>query len=221
MPETEPFTAPDRHSHHHSSDSHGYRSTFTMILIENILLDDALVSTPFLCDTKKCKGACCTVKGGQGAPLLDVEIEAVEHSIAAASNYLSERSKAEIAAYGAYEGTSGEYTTRCIEDADCVFVFYDGDVAKCAIEKAYYDGATDFQKPISCHLFPIRLTDFHGPYLYYDKFSECSPALTHGAELGVHIPETVKDALIRAFGEQWYAALDNLVQESKTKPRKN
>jgi Protein of unknown function (DUF3109) len=186
-----------------------------MILIDNILLDDAVVSTPFLCNTLRCKGACCTVKGGEGAPLLDVEIEALQASILPASKYLNERSKAILATHGGFEGIPGEYTTVCIDDADCVFVFYDGDVAKCAIEKAYYEGTTDFQKPISCHLFPVRVGDLHGPYLYYEKFPECAPALTHGAELGVHIPETVRDALIRAYGEEWYAALDKLVQESK------
>jgi hypothetical protein len=187
----------------------------SMFLIDNILVDKQIVTTPFLCETSKCKGACCTVKGGQGAPVLDEEIEQLEASVKPAWQYLSERSQTAIATNGIYEGVPGEYTTRCIDDADCVFVFYEGDVAKCAIEKAYFEGHGTFRKPISCHLFPIRITDYHGPYLYYDKFEECAPALDYGKRHEVHIPEAVKEALIRAFGEEWYGKLNILVQEHK------
>lgn len=190
-----------------------------MFLIDNILVDEQIISTPFLCEINKCKGACCTVKGGQGAPVLDEEVAQLEASVKAASRYLSERSKKAIAQNGTYEGSPGEYTTRCIDDADCVFVFYEGDIAKCAIEKAYFEGYGTFRKPISCHLFPIRVTDFHGQYLYYDKFDECAPALEYGKRNNVHIPESVKEALVRAFGEEWYGKLNILVQEAKEQQR--
>jgi hypothetical protein len=186
-----------------------------MILIDNILLDENLVSTPFLCDLGKCKGACCTVKGGQGAPVLDGEVEDIQNAIKPASKYLSERSLSFLNKHGAIEGEAGELSTVCIDDRDCVFVFYEGDVAKCAIEKAYFAGETSFRKPLSCHLFPIRIADFHGPYLYYDEFEGCQPALPHGKKHNVHIPEAVKEALIRAFGEEWYETLDKVVQEQK------
>ena len=88
-----------------------------MFLIDNILVDERVVTTPFLCDTTRCKGACCTVKGGQGAPLLDEEIPALEQSIGAASRYLTEKSKAALAERGAFEGEAGGYTTQCIDDA--------------------------------------------------------------------------------------------------------
>ncbi len=186
-----------------------------MILIDTILLDEQLLSTPFLCDLGKCKGACCTMKGGQGAPVLEQEVEAVQSAIAPASKYLSKRSKDAIAAHGAVEQIDGEFMTVCIDDADCVFVYYEGDVAKCAIEKAYFAEETDFRKPLSCHLFPIRIADFNGPYLYYDEFEGCEPALKHGEKHNVRIPEAVQDALVRAFGEEWYGTLDNVVQEHK------
>jgi hypothetical protein len=186
-----------------------------MILIENILMDENLVTTPFLCDLGKCKGACCTVKGGQGAPVLDAEVDAMQKAIKPASKYLDARSKAILKERGGVEGTDGEYMTVCIEDRDCVFVTYEGDIAKCAIEKAYFAGETPFRKPLSCHLFPVRIADFHGPYLYYDEFEGCNPALPHGAAHDVRIPEAVKEALVRAFGEEWYASLDKVVQEHK------
>jgi hypothetical protein len=186
-----------------------------MFLIDNILVDERVIATPFLCDTARCKGACCTVKGGQGAPLLDEEIPDLERSVKAASRYLTEKSNAAIAARGAFEGEPGAYTTQCIDDADCVFVFYEGDVAKCSIEKAYFEGQSDFRKPLSCHLFPIRIADFHGPYLYYDEFDECAPALERGAKTNTRIPEAVREALIRAFGEEWYAKLALEAQKRK------
>lgn len=186
-----------------------------MILIENILLDEQLISTPFLCDLHKCKGACCTVKGGQGAPVLDSEVEEIHNAIPAATKYLTQRSKEILRRQGAIEGTEGDYMTVCIDDADCVFVYYENDIAKCAIEKAYFAGETSFRKPLSCHLFPIRIADFHGPYLYYDEFEGCEPALKHGKKHGTHIPEAVKEALIRAFGEEWYGTLDKVVQDTK------
>jgi Protein of unknown function (DUF3109) len=188
-----------------------------MILIDTILMDDAIITTPFLCDTKQCKGACCTVKGGQGAPVLDSEVEEIQRAIKPASKYLTTRSKEEIRQYGAIEGSEGDYTTRCIEDRDCVFVFYEENIAKCAIERAWFNNESSFRKPLSCHLFPIRLSDFNGPYLYYDEFPECAPALAHGTRHDVRMPETVKDALIRAFGEEWYAKLQSILDDERTR----
>ncbi len=181
-----------------------------MFIIDNILGDESITSTHFLCDLNKCKGACCTVKGGQGAPVLDSEVDEVNNSIKAASVYLSDRSKAIIHEHGAVEGTEGDFTTRCIDDHDCVFVYYEkgSDIAKCAIEKAYFEGALSFRKPISCHLFPVRVADFNGPYLYYDEFPECKPALDNGKKQNVKIHQSVKEALIRAYSEEWYERLD-------------
>ena len=186
-----------------------------MIFLDTVLIDERILTTPFSCDLKQCKGACCTVKGGQGAPVLDSEVAEIERAIKPASKYLDKRSKAHIREHGAVEGQSGEYTTVCIEDRDCVFVHYEGTVAKCAIEKAYFAGETTFRKPLSCHLFPIRLDDFNGPY--YDEFPECAPALECGTAQGVSMPATVKDALVRAFGDTWYAKLQTIVEEQATR----
>jgi hypothetical protein len=187
-----------------------------MIAIDAILLDDAIVQQPFLCNTTACKGACCTVKGGEGAPLLDSEVQDVESAVEVAWEYLPERSRKEITKQGAVAGTAGDYSTQCIEDRDCVFVYYENgsDVARCAIEKAFLDGKTSFRKPLSCHLFPIRVADFNGPYLYYDVFPECAPALKHGAYHRVHIYECVKDALVRLYGEQWFEKLRQFAERT-------
>lgn len=184
------------------------------MLLDNLLLDDRIISQPFLCDTGKCKGACCTVKGGQGAPVLDSEVDAMISSIEVAWNYLPPRARAEIEQHGVIDGLDGDLYTRCIDDGDCVFVYYEkgSDIAKCSIEQAYFNGATSFRKPISCHLFPIRVTDLNGPYLYYEEFPECKPALDNGTRNDVRVFEAVKEALMRAFGDAWYEKLTELAQ---------
>lgn len=192
-----------------------------MLLLDNLLLDDHIITQPFLCDLGKCKGACCTVKGGQGAPVLDTEVEALTNAIEITWKYLPERSRKEIEQHGAIDGSDGDLYTRCVDDGDCVFVYYEkgSHIAKCAIEQAYFDGMTSFRKPISCHLFPIRVTDFNGPYLYYEEFPECKPALQNGKRHDVRIFEAVKEALIRAFGDEWYSKLSELARrpQSRTK----
>lgn len=101
----------------------------------------------------------------------------------------------------------GDRSVACIDDADCVFVYYENSVAKCAIEKAYHNGESDFRKPLSCHLFPIRIADFGGPYLHYEQIEECEPGRELGARLGIPMVESLKDSLVRAFGEKAYARM--------------
>lgn len=183
-----------------------------MILIDNILVNEDILNTGFACDLKKCKGACCTFKGEFGAPVLDSEIEIIQECVVAASEYLSKRSKDIINKIGFVEGKPGDYSTVCIEQKDCVFVYFEGKIAKCALEKAYFNGKTKFRKPISCHLFPIRVNSFGKGFLYYAKFSECDTALENGDNLGIKMYEFVKDSLIRAYGEEWYEMLDQYVK---------
>lgn len=175
-----------------------------MISIDHLLLDERVLTTRFACDVAACKGACCTLPGGHGAPVLDSEVEHIRDAVTTALPYLSERSKQMIANKGPIEGHEGAYSTRCIDDADCVFVFYENDIAKCAMERAFHNGEHAFQKPISCHLFPIRVANFGGPYLHYDEFEECEPGRKLGAKLDMPLVEAVKDALIRAYGIDTY-----------------
>lgn len=189
-----------------------------MFIIDNILADERVLTQHFSCDIKQCKGACCTVKGGVGAPLLDSEIDDIQDAISLVMPVLSDRNKEEIAKYGAVEGVDGEFTTRCIDDKDCVFVYYEpgSDIAKCSIEKMYFAGKSSFRKPLSCHLFPIRIGDFNGPYLYFEEFEGCEPALQHGQEQGIYVYESIKEALIRAFGEEWVKKLQDFSIRKRT-----
>lgn len=175
-----------------------------MILINDVLVEEEIASTHFSCDLKKCKGACCTFPGEFGAPVADHEVELIEQSLDAAKGYLSERSIKYIEEHGYVKGDKGSYNTVCIEDKDCVFVYWEDDIAFCALEKAYREGESDFMKPLSCHLFPVRVGKFGGESLYYEKISECKPALKKGKKENLKIHDTVKAALIRAYGEEWF-----------------
>lgn len=157
-----------------------------------------------------------------GAPLMDEEVPLLKASIRASLPYLPERSRnILLKESNAIEGSPGDYYTACIDNAACVFVYYDGGVAKCAIEKAYFAGENpEFRKPLSCHLFPIRRAEFGGAYIHYQKFEECEPALGYGEQKDVRIYELTKDALIRAYGEKWYAKLEAYALEERAEEEK-
>lgn len=109
---------------------------------------------------------------------------------------------------GFYEGEPGDYATTCVDDEDCVFVYHDNGIAKCAIERAYNEGKVSFRKPISCHLYPIRVRSFAGDILRYHEIAECKPAVAKGDSEKIGVIEFLKDALIRRYGEEWYNRLD-------------
>lgn len=178
-----------------------------MILIDKILIDDELPRIKFACDLKSCKGACCTFPSDYGAPVADSEVDIINAILGQVKPYLSKRSLQEIEKRGAVEGKPGDYSTVSINKRDCVFVYWDGDVAKCAIEKAYFDKKIAFRKPVSCHLFPIRVSDYGGTYLYYQRFNECDSALVKGHEENVRLVNFLKESISREYGKDWYAKL--------------
>jgi hypothetical protein len=186
-----------------------------MFIIDSVLVDEEIGRANFACDLDACKGACCTFEGDFGAPVLEEEVELIKESFGAAWEYLSEKSRKYIEEFGFVEGEGDELATVCIDHKDCVFVYYDGDKALCALEKAYFEGKSKFRKPISCHLFPIRVGQFGGPMLYYEKIAECKPALHRGSKENISLIECVKDALIRKYGEDWYNALIEAIEDSK------
>ncbi len=187
-----------------------------MILIDSILMDEEIIREHFACDLNACKGACCTLSGGEGAPLKKEEISMIQDAIPFAIKYLDERSHNMLQNNDWVGGSGDDLYVQCIDDADCVFVYREAGIAKCALEKAFHEGATTFRKPISCHLFPIRVRNFGGEYLSYQPFEECKPALQYGKQEGTLVIHAVKDSLIRAFGEHWYEqAIDMTTQEEQ------
>ncbi len=186
-----------------------------MFIIDNILVDEEIGRAKFACNLDACNGACCTFEGDFGAPVLEEEVELIKESFGAAWEYLSDKSRKYIENHGFVEGEGDDLATVCIDNKDCVFVYYDGKKALCALERAYFDGKTKFRKPISCHLFPIRVGQFGGPMLYYEKISECKDAVARGKEENIALLECVKDALIRKYGEEWFDALIEYIKEDE------
>ena len=178
-----------------------------MVIVENTLIDDAVTSSAFCCDLKACKGVCCCLEGGRGAPLTDDEVQLIAEAFPAAREYLGARSLDVIARDGLVEGWAGSYATPCIDHRECVFVYFDDGIARCAFERAYNEGKTRWRKPISCHLFPIRVRHFGQTVLRYEQIPECLPAREHGAACNIPLVDFLRDPLIRAFGNSWYSQL--------------
>jgi hypothetical protein len=178
-----------------------------IIKIEDVLVRPEIATTRFACDLGECKGACCTLESELGAPLKDEEIKIMQDILPIVKKYLPDEHIREIENKGFYTFFSNEPMTQTVNKKACVFVFFEGDVAKCAIERAFNNGETDFRKPLSCHLFPIRVSKFGDDVLRYERFSECAPALEKGVKEQVTIAEFCKESLVRAYGHNWYSSL--------------
>ena len=181
--------------------------TDNLIPIENILVRPEIMETHFSCDLEKCKGACCTIESEFGAPLLDEELPIIKEILEDVIPYLPEEHVNLIKKEGFFNNHDGEAMTRSINKKECVFVYFDNTVAKCSIEKAFSEGKISYRKPISCHLFPIRVTKFGGDVLRYEKFIECSPALDKGRKENIKIADFCKESLVRSYGNKWYSSL--------------
>jgi len=178
--------------------------------IDGVLVSKEIVKTNFTCDLEACKGACCTMESEFGAPLKSKEIQKIERLLPEIVDFLSEKSINEIEEKGFWEKKDDELLTRSIDNKDCVFVFYENEIAKCAIERAYHDKKTDFIKPISCHLFPIRVSDFGGDVIRYEKYGDCEPALKKGEKTGLSVLEFCEKPIKRAYNENFYNKLEKL-----------
>ncbi len=181
-----------------------------MIIIQQTVISDDLADEFFVCNLDACKGACC-VEGDLGAPLEAAELPILEAEYAAIAPYLTNAGRAAIAAQGLYiKDWEDDYSTPTIDDRECAYALYDGrGILKCGIEQAYLAGATTFKKPISCHLYPIRITKYDEfEALNYDRWSICSPACAFGGSLGVRVYQFLKEPLIRKYGAAWYAELE-------------
>ena len=179
----------------------------TIIPVEDVLVRKEIFDTHFSCDLAKCKGACCTLESEYGAPLEESEIPQIEEILHILEEYIPEKHYSDIQENGFYEVKDKELLIRSINKRACVFAFFENGVAKCGIEKAYFDKKSSFRKPISCHLFPIRISRFGGEILRYERFSECHPAIEKGTEENVTIAEFCKDSLVRKYGRGWYEKL--------------
>ena len=186
-----------------------------MILIEDTVISDDIAEQFFVCNLQKCKGACC-VEGDLGAPLEDVELPILEEIYEKVKPYLSQAGIKAIEEQGKYViDFEGDYSTTTIDNKECAYAIYDEKgILKCGIEQAYLDEVIDFKKPISCHLYPIRITKYDQYHaLNYDRWNICSDACELGDKLGVPVYKFLKEPLIRAYGEEWYQQLSDEIDE--------
>ena len=181
-----------------------------MILVGNAVLSDDIKENFFVCDLEACKGACC-VEGDSGAPLEDDETKILEEIYPFVKDFITEEGRQVIAAQGTWviDSDGDKVTPTLGANRECAYALYDDrGILKCGIEQAYLDGKISWKKPISCHLYPIRVTKYDQyDALNYNRWHICDPACQLGKSLQVPLYVFLKEALVRKYGEAWYAEL--------------
>lgn len=189
-----------------------------MIQIKDKLISEDLFTEEFVCNLSKCKGACC-VEGDVGAPLEKDEIAILDRILPFVKPYLRPEGVAALEAQGSWaiDPNDGDYVTPMVEGKECAYVIFDAHgITKCGIEKAYEDGAIDWQKPISCHLYPIRTTRYSTFLaMNFHEWEICDDACILGKELEVPVYKFLKTPLIRKYGEDFYETLSDAAIEWK------
>jgi hypothetical protein len=181
-----------------------------MIIVEDKLVSEDLLEKEFVCNLGACKGACC-IEGDSGAPLEDEEAGILEEEFEQIRPFIRPEGLKAIEEQGVYIiDSDGDLVTPLIEGKECAYTGFDEKgIAYCGIEKAWKEGKTSFRKPISCHLYPIRVTKLPDYIaLNYNKWEICSPACSLGAQLKVPVYRFLRESLIRAYGEDWYRMLE-------------
>ncbi|PID68509.1 MAG: hypothetical protein CR989_05070 [Flavobacteriales bacterium] len=188
-----------------------------MFQLGNSIVSEEIIENDFVCNLNACKGACC-IDGEAGAPLEEAELSVLMDVYPKVKSFLTKKGIEAIENQGLYVGHKGEFETPLIPDDDsCVYITYDKNgIAKCGIEQAYNRGLIPFKKPVSCHLYPIRITEYSTlNAVNYHRWEICNTACKLGKELQVPIYKFVKEGLIRKFGEDWYAKLEKVAAELK------
>ena len=181
----------------------------TIVQVGDVLLSSDIITEKFCCDLDECKGACC-VEGDAGAPVTLDEIGGIESSLDAVWPQMSAAAQAVVDRQGvAYNDPEGELVTSIVDGRDCVFTCHEGGLCLCLLEKAYRAGRSEFCKPMSCALYPIREKRLSNGLiaLNYHRWSVCAAARRKGEALGLYVYEFLKEPLVRRFGQEWYDEL--------------
>ena len=187
-----------------------------MFQLGKTIVSEDILEKEFVCNLAACKGQCC-IDGEAGAPLEEEELRILLDIYPRVKPFLRKEGIAAIEDQGLFITTQGEYETTLINNKDCAFVIFDEkNTAKCGIEEAYNQGIINWKKPISCHLYPVRIMDYSEfSAVNYHKWPICDDACSLGEELGVPVYKFVKEALIRKFGEDWYSELEKVAKTYK------
>jgi len=180
-----------------------------LLSIHNKIVSEDLLEESFVCDLHACKGACC-VEGDTGAPLDESELKIMDEIYEDVKPYLMPEGILELQKHRyVWEDEDQKWKTPLIQGGPCAWVNYDNGVAVCGIEKAYLDGKVDFKKPVSCHLYPVRITQYKNfEAVNYERWNICKAACKNGNKLKVPVFRFVKEALIRKYGEEFYNVLE-------------
>lgn len=196
-----------------------------MIAIDNVLVSDQVIEEHFVCDLTKCKGGCCE-DGDAGAPLEDAELTLLNQHFEAVKPYMTAEGIKQVERQGkyVYDQEFG-WVTPTINSKICAYGYRDKQgIIKCAIEQAYNDEKIDWKKPISCHMFPIRIKKSKRgatEYVNYEPREDlCAAACKLGKKLKVPAYVFLKDALIRKYGVEFYETLDATATHMKKEPLK-
>jgi hypothetical protein len=192
-----------------------------MIQIGDKIISRDLFENHFICHLEKCKGNCC-VFGDSGAPLEDAESEKLAGELESILPYMRAEGKRTVKEQGAWViDSDGDKVTPLVGREECAFVVFEEAIARCAIEQAYEEGAISFQKPVSCHLYPIRVSKLKkGFALNYHQWSICEPARILGKREGIPVFRFLKEAITRVFGKEFYNELEIVYSELSTQTKK-
>jgi len=182
-----------------------------MIQIDNVIFSLNVFEKQFCCDLSKCKGECC-VSGDSGAPVNEDEMDVMESEYPNWKPYMTPEGIAAVESQAVVvKDSDGEWTTPLINKGECAYTYVEDGVTLCAIEKAYREGETIFQKPISCYLYPIRIKEFSSGLIgvNYDVWDICKPARILGSNIGLPVYKFLKEPLIRRFGEEFYQKIED------------
>lgn len=175
--------------------------------IPEMEVDPRILTTQFACDLGVCRGACCTFPGGAGAPVAADEVDVLHRAWNALKHRVPVEHRQLVERDGLIERIGSTLHLRCYNERACVFVEWDGPIARCAIQNAWFEGSFDWVKPLSCHLFPIRVGGKNRSTLRFEHFQECAPAHERGRASGTLLVDFLEDALTRAFGPAGHARL--------------
>lgn len=185
-----------------------------MIIIDDTLISDELYTEYFVCDLPVCHGGCC-VHGDAGAPLEKEETAILEKIFESVKPYMRQEGIKAVEKSGTHvEDQECEFTTPLVQGRECAYVFFDEhNIAKCAIEKAWEEKKVDFKKPVSCHLYPVRIENYSSyDAVNYHRWPICECARKNGKKHKVPIYVFIKDALIRKYGKEWFTQLDEYIK---------
>lgn len=182
-----------------------------------VLVDEEVLEVRFACDLERCRGACCTMPGGIGAPLLATERDEIARALPVIWDDLPESHRAVIESEGPVVGDPEAPVTPCYQRGPCVYVTFEAGIAKCAFEKAFLAGQISWRKPLSCHLFPIRVDGGLRRRLRFEYLRECEPAIRRGRSEDIPLWKFLEAPLVRAYGGDWYERLVKVCERDHTR----